>query len=118
MKGDKNKAYLEKNLKTAFEYGNRLNKPVIPFVWYMVPSADKKQKREILKKQEMVNYMKLVRHYMWKGNKVKGIFWWEQSGELPEGGKKLMKSLESYSKTSSKKDLIIKEYTKEFLNLK
>src|SRR5690606_12568763 len=39
---DANEQYLKDNLDVAFSYGERFNKPVIPFIWYIVHPNNKK----------------------------------------------------------------------------
>lgn len=80
-RGEKeNDRYLTENLETAFYYADRLNKPVMPFVWYMVSPNNKKFGGELLGKNEMRRYVNLIRRFTSKKkNKVNAIVWWESS---------------------------------------
>lgn len=75
-----NDRYLTENLQTAFYYADRLNKPVIPFVWYMISPNNKLYGGELLGKNEMKRYINTIRKFTSKNkNKVEGIVWWESS---------------------------------------
>jgi len=72
-----NDSYFKQNLDTAFDYAERLRKPVIPFVWYIVHTNNKKFGGELLGKSEMKRYLEYVRNYRRSSFKVQGIVWWE-----------------------------------------
>jgi len=72
-----NKNYLEKNLKVFLDYGERLDKPVIPFVWYRVHPSNKKFGSNILKESELKNYLIMARTFTHKKNTISGFLWWE-----------------------------------------
>jgi hypothetical protein len=80
-KGTKaNNSYWHKNLETAFVYADRLNKPVIPFVWYMVNPGNNKYGGELLGKEEMKRYLNYIKQFASKNhNHVKGVIWWQPS---------------------------------------
>jgi hypothetical protein len=109
-----NEKYLRQNLQVALEYGKRLNKPVIPFIWYMINPGNKLHGGEIIEKQDMLNYISIIRNYDIDGTKVKGVFWWEGSEKLT---KKIMKIPRSLSNVDSNKikDKIIIDYTRPLL---
>lgn len=75
-----NNRYLKENLVTAFYYADRLNKPVMPFVWYIVSPNNKQFGGELLGKKEMSRYVNFIRRFTSKKkNKVNAIVWWESS---------------------------------------
>lgn len=74
---DYNLNYFEINLNTALEYGERLGKPVVPFVWYLVHESNKKYGLEAIEKDEMAEYLQFILNYEAHGEVVAGIAWWE-----------------------------------------
>jgi len=71
--------YLNKNMVQALEYGKRLNKPVIPYVWYLVHPANKKYGREYIDVNTMKEYLNHIRKFQFEGRKINGVIWWEPS---------------------------------------
>lgn len=70
--------YLDKNLANAFDYGDRLNKPVIPFIWYLVHPTNKRFGYQVIPKKEMNAYVTHISNYRSKSNnKVAGLVWWD-----------------------------------------
>ncbi len=71
--------FLKNNLDLALNYGSRLNKPVIPFFWYLVFSPDehKELRNELLPRQEVYDYMNYIKNYESSGTKVSGLIWWD-----------------------------------------
>jgi len=70
--------FLKINLDLAFNYGDRLKKPVIPFVWYLYYSPDNTYRKELIPKDELWEYIKYIESYKSSSNKrVSGIVWWD-----------------------------------------
>src|SRR5690606_20786721 len=70
--------FLRINLDLAFNYGDRLKKPVIPFVWYLYYSPDNTYWKELIPKDELWEYIKYIESYKSSSNKrVSGIVWWD-----------------------------------------
>lgn len=76
-----NYTYLKNNLDIAFEYANKFDKPVIPFVWYLVhPSNKQGYSHEVIPKKEMHKYIKYIQEYeSFSRTKIDGIVWWDSS---------------------------------------
>lgn len=76
---DENFRYLENNLKVAFEYAERLNKEVIPFVWYLIhPNSESEFLSSALPRDEMSNYISMIKNSSSvNGTKVSGVIWWD-----------------------------------------
>src|SRR5690606_2878540 len=75
-----NYLFIKNNLDVALDYGSRLNKPVIPFFWYLVfsPDEDKELRNERLPRQEVYDYMNYINNYESStGAKVSGLIWWD-----------------------------------------
>ncbi|MDV7187796.1 hypothetical protein R3X25_10930 [Lutibacter sp. TH_r2] len=106
--------YLERNLNTAFSYAQRLDKVVIPFMWYMVHPSNKKHRNELIDLEAMQHYIEFVKNYQYKGNSVRGIVYWD----LPENYfKKGAKMPNSKKDTSLRLDqnYLIKLYLNKYL---
>lgn len=76
---ESNNRYFDRNLEVAFDYGYRLKKPVIPFIWYIVNPGNKRFGGELLTDDEMLRYVKYITTYRsrFQGKRVNGIVWWE-----------------------------------------
>lgn len=102
-----NIGYFKKNLKVALEYGKRLNKPVIPYVWYLIHPSNKKYGNELIGKKEMVNYLNTIKNYVYLNQSVNGIIWWEPGIT----SYKFPKELNVIQRKNMTKDEIFVEYT-------
>lgn len=72
-----NYKYLKQNLDVAFEYGKRLNKPVVPFVWHQVHPSNRKYGGEAIPKDELSKYLDLIMSYKSSnGQTADGLVWW------------------------------------------
>lgn len=69
--------YLQKNLDIAFEYGNRVNKPIYPFFWYLIHPTNKKYGSAFIPKEEYYTYLNFINSYRYRGKNVSGIVWWD-----------------------------------------
>lgn len=70
--------FLKLNLDIAFEIGDRINKPVIPFFWYLYYSNNKSTRFELIPRDELWSYMKYIENYeSSQNNKIAGIIWWD-----------------------------------------
>ena len=75
---DQGLSFLKLNLETSLSYGERLNKPVIPFFWYLLFSTDKSSRYEMIPRKDMHDYIQYIENYEpTKGRKVAGIVWWD-----------------------------------------
>jgi len=72
-----NSEYLKKNLDLALEYGSRLNKPVIPFIWGMIHVSNKKYAYKLISRDEMKSYISFIRNYKRNGEVASGVVVWE-----------------------------------------
>lgn len=70
--------FLKSKLDNAFDFADRLNKPVVPFFWYLVHGPDKTLRLERLSREEMLEYIKYAEDYISsKGSGIAGIGWWD-----------------------------------------
>ncbi|WP_345161072.1 T9SS type A sorting domain-containing protein [Pontibacter saemangeumensis] len=80
---ERNLRYLRENLTTALKYGKKHNKPVLPFFWHRIHFNDPNYGREIMKKETLAKYVKLIQTFSYDGYKASGAFWWDNvSGRL------------------------------------
>lgn len=75
----RNMDYLKQNLDNAFEYASRLNKPVIPFVWYKIHPGNKIYGNMIISKDEIERYLSFIGDYRYGKSRIDAIVWWETS---------------------------------------
>mgnify|MGYP003504039321 FL=1 len=106
--------YLKENLQIALEYGKKLKKPVIPYVWYIVHPANKIYGGELITKPEMLAYLNAIQSYSHCGEKVKGVIWWEPSTTKYT----VPKQFKGKIKSDMTKEEILLNYTEPFLNKK
>lgn len=76
---ERNQQYLAENLVFSLEIGQRLGKPVIPYVWHIVHPSNKDHGGEVLSVDEMAENLKFISNFKHNGNQVKGVIWWESS---------------------------------------
>lgn len=114
---DGSESYLDKNLEWAFEYASRLNKDVVPFVWYLVNPGNEKFGGELLGRREFKSYINFISAYSYNGIKVKGIVWWEPSKSFFNKNVKSASHL-PFESVLLEKDYILREYSLPFLNPK
>lgn len=70
--------YFKKNLDVAFDYAIRLNKPVIPFVWYLIHPSNKRYRYEMIPRMEMLTYIDYIHNYKsYNNNSISGMVWWD-----------------------------------------
>lgn len=69
--------YLRKNLDIAFEHGERLNKSVYPFFWYLVHPNNKRYGYAFIPKNEFLSYLDFIFSYSYNSTSVKGVIWWD-----------------------------------------
>lgn len=70
--------FIDGKMNKAFEFADRLNKPVMPFFWYLVHGPEKELRFERLSKEEMLKYIKYAGNYRSaKGSEISGIAWWD-----------------------------------------
>lgn len=110
----RNIEYLKQNLDISFEYAQRLNKPVIPFVWYKVHPGNKLFGNNIVSRQEMENYLTFISRYRYQGKGVEGVIWWEAARRrvnAKQGARAFAAQPEA-----SDPDSILVQYTRPFID--
>jgi hypothetical protein len=90
---DEIRQYIDKNLKLSFEYALKLNKQVLPFVWYRIHPSNKLFGGKEITARIYEMYLSEIKKYSYKKRKVKGVIYWEPSKESLDINIKLEKSL-------------------------
>jgi hypothetical protein len=79
--------YIKRNLKPALVLGKKHGKPVYPAFWHRVHYNNKAYGHEILQKEVLAKYVKLIKDFSYNGYKSAGAFWWDDvSGRLKDLG--------------------------------
>jgi len=77
---EKNIEIITNQLINCLEYGERLNKPVIPFVWELIHPSTKDIGGTFVPKDEFKRHLKLIINFKFKNEKVSGLIWWSPGG--------------------------------------
>lgn len=72
-----NLKYLKKNLDVSLEYGKRLNKKVVPFMWHTVLTNS-----ELISFDDMECYLDYIKGYNYKGKQISGFVWWDFNNKM------------------------------------
>jgi hypothetical protein len=79
--------YIKLNLKPALILGKKHGKPVYPAFWHRVHYNNKTYGHEIIQKEVLAKYVKLIKDYSYNNYKSAGAFWWDDvSGRLDDLG--------------------------------
>lgn len=108
--------YFKQNLDTALSYGDRLGKPVVPFIWYMINPGNRKYGGELLSISEMERYLGFILSYSSYGQTIDGFVWWESSDALFKRYAKLSSSSDR-SEMLPNKNMLLRRFA-ERLQLK
>lgn len=79
----RNLTYLHDNLQIELDYGYRLNKPVIPFIWELIHPSNKKYGGTIIPKIEYLDFVNFIIDYRYNGDSVAGLFLWNPGVPSP-----------------------------------
>lgn len=91
--------YINSNLELNFEYAEKLNKKVYPFVWYRIHPSNKKYGSEIANSSQYTKYLQLIKNYRYKNYRVEKIIYWEPSKETININQKLIETINILKKT-------------------
>lgn len=72
----KSREILSNQLRNSLEYGARLNKPVIPFIWELIHPNTKKIGGSLVPKKEFKRHLNQIKRYNVNGHKIEGLIWW------------------------------------------
>jgi len=74
---EKNIEIITNQLINCLEYGERLNKPVIPFIWELIHPSTKDIGGTFVPKDEFKRHLKLIINFKFNNeNKISGLIWW------------------------------------------
>lgn len=71
------------NIELSLEYGEILDKPVIPFIWELVHPNNKRFSNELVPLSEFVEKIDLIKSINHNGKSINAVLWWTPS-KLPE----------------------------------
>lgn len=94
--------YLAENLNVALDFGIRLDKPVIPFIWYMVHPSNRNYGGELVSKDDFNTYMNKIMNFYNTGKGVQGVVYWEPS--VPYFNRNVRKKNNIFKETERKKE--------------
>lgn len=78
-KTNENIHFIKSNLDISLGISKRINKPVIPFFWYMVNPVNTTYGYEVISKRCLSKYLDVIESHSFNGVKAKAIFWWDVS---------------------------------------
>jgi len=70
------------NIEIALEYGELLDKPVVPFIWELVHHNNKRFSNELIPLNEFIEKMDLIKSVNVNGRSINAVLWWTPS-KLP-----------------------------------
>ena len=73
-KGDD--AYVRDNIEEAIRMGERMNKPVLPFVWHRYHTSNKKKRLELIPEDEFIAHVSAATSTKVEGRGIAGLVWW------------------------------------------
>lgn len=85
--------YINNNLNLNFEYAEKLNKKIHPFVWYKIHPTNKKYGGSIIDSKQYLDYLNLIKNYKYKNKRVENIIYWESSNKTIDINQKLESTL-------------------------
>lgn len=68
---------LEDNLTLFMDYATRVNKPLYPYVWYLVHPYNKKFGGKPISDERMTLLLDKIKNFRYKGQRIPGVLWWE-----------------------------------------
>lgn len=100
-----NYLFLKNQLDVSLDYGQRLGKPVLPFIWEIVHTSNKSFGGTLMPQDEFTNKLNYINNYNYKNTKVNGLIWWAPGnatiGHLPTTAS----SIQNRSSTISNKKM-------------
>lgn len=73
---DVNKLFLKNQLEVALDYGKRLNKKVLPFVWEIVHPSNKNYGGQLVPISEFKSKVNYICDFKHLNSSVSGFIWW------------------------------------------
>jgi hypothetical protein len=92
------KNYIKDNLDMTFDMAAKVNKPVIPFIWYKVHPYNKLFGGNEISDSLYNLYLNELQKYEFKGKKIAGVIYWEPAKETININHKLEKSIKILNK--------------------
>lgn len=92
------KNYISNNLDLNFEYAERLNKKVFPFIWYRIHPSNNDYGGSVIKSKQYFEYLKLIKCYRYKNERVEKVIYWEPAEETLDINRKLKETIDLLDK--------------------
>ena len=90
------KNYINDNLNLSFEYAEKLNKKVIPFIWYKIHPSNKDYGGKVINPIQYSDYINLIKNYRYKNKGVEKIIYWEPAEETLDINEKLKETIDLF----------------------
>lgn len=90
--------YITNNLSLYFEYAEKLNKKVYPFVWYKIHPYNKKYGDNVIEPKLYSSYINNIKNFRYKEKKVEKIIYWEPSAETVDLDEKFKETIKLLKK--------------------
>jgi hypothetical protein len=117
---DDNERFAYENLNAILPVAQRMDKPVLPFVWYRYHVSNKNIGLQLIPNDEFEKYLNAILSVNYNGKKVSGVVCWSVDSYYFK--KKSVPLLNEMSESGSQDfdsyhDALVKKYTGRMLNL-
>ncbi|WP_286856761.1 MULTISPECIES: hypothetical protein [Sphingobacterium] len=102
-----NDNYIKFNVQRAIKLANLTKKEVIPFVWPVVHTINKRYKGQLIEPSIMKRYLNVIKNVKVDGKQCSGVFWWESPATDQFNTKVLSKSRINVGKGKTIENLLI-----------
>jgi len=73
---------LDDNLTLFMDWSTRVNKPLYPYVWYLIHPYNKKFGGKPISDERMSLLLSRIKSFRYKGQAISGVLWWESWGTI------------------------------------
>jgi hypothetical protein len=88
--------YINNNLDVSFEYAEKLNKDVYPFIWYRIHPSNKDYGGNVINATQYSEYLNSIKNYRYKNKRVEKIIYWEPANETININEKLKETFDFF----------------------
>lgn len=85
--------YIKSNLDLNFEYAEKLNKKVYPFVWYKIHPSNKEYGGSVVSAEQYYEYLNMLKNYKYKNKRVEKVIYWEPAKTTIDINKKIKETI-------------------------
>lgn len=76
-----NDNYFRFNLERSLKISHEIGIPVIPYVWPVVHTINKKNGGRLISPSSMKRHIEFIKSYEYKGIRASGVLWWEEPAD-------------------------------------